>query len=154
MVSNRDIKLGKMSPSPRPFPLPLLGARIGRPQYTKERNQEVLIQRVAHEPNVLVPHQTQEPNRVDPVQAATFGDPSPRIDRDHVLSLVPQAVPGVPVERARLVVHGFPGFRVADPSAVEEVAGSGDLLFGRGRGRRRGGRGSEESGGEEEDDYG
>lgn len=51
------------------------------------------------------------------------------------------------MKRACLVVHGLSGLRVEDPSAVEEVAGWGDLLFG-----RRGGRGSEESGVEEEDD--
>lgn len=120
MIGHSDIKLGKISTFPSTFLLPLLGTHISHSKHTQERHQKVLIQWVPNKPNIPVPHQTQEPGRVNPGQSAWFGYPFPRIDETHVLSLALETVPCVSVKRACVVVERLTG-RVEDPFTFEEV---------------------------------
>lgn len=122
MIPHRNVELGKIRSSPSPLPLPLLSTRISHSQNAQKRHQKILIQRVADEPNIPVPHPTQKPCRVDPMQDATLRDPFPRIDDSHVVPLVPEAVPGVSVKWAGLIVHGS-AVGVLDPMTFEEIAG-------------------------------
>jgi len=137
VIRHRDIELGKISSFPSPFPLPLPGTHVSHSKHTQERHQEVLIQRVANKPNIPVPHQTQKLGRIKPRQSAGFRDPFPRIDETHVCSLVSEAVPGVSVEWAGVVVEGFVG-RVENPATFEGIGKRGKRG---GRSRSRGGGG-------------
>lgn len=123
MVRHRNIEPGKVTPLPGSLPLPLPATQISTPEHTEKRHKEILVQRVPNETNPLSPHQTQKPQRIDPRQIAPFGDPFQGIDLTHVVSTVPEAVPGVPVERAGVVVGGF-SIWIGFPVAVEEVARS------------------------------
>lgn len=120
VISNSDIKLRKISSFPGPFSLPLLSTRISQSQNTQKRYQKVLIQRVPNKPNILISHHFQEFSRVDLGQNTAFGHPCPRIDPTHVSPLVSNAVPGVSVKWAGLIVHGLP-IGISYPLAFEEV---------------------------------
>lgn len=124
MIRHRNIEPGKISSSPSPFPLPLLSTHIRYSKNAQKRHQKILIQGVTDERYVPIPHQAQKPNRVDPRQDAILRNPFPGIDDAHVVPLVPQAVPGVSVKWAGLVVHGYV-VGVLDPTAFEEIAGGG-----------------------------
>lgn len=121
MVSDRNIKLGKIPTSPSPLSLPLPRSSISHPKNTKKRNQEILIQRVPHKPNSPVPHRTQKPDRIDARRIAAFRDPFPGIDGFHVLPLVFEAIPRVSVKWAGSVVDGYV-MGVLDPTAPGEIA--------------------------------
>lgn len=122
MIGHSDIEFGEISPSPRPLPLPLFCAQISHSQYTQKRHQKVLVQRITNKTYIPIPHHSEELSWVDAIQCAVFRHPFPRIDRVHFLPLVPEAIPGVAVERAGLVVEGLCGFGVLNPSAIEEIA--------------------------------
>lgn len=158
VISHGDIELGEVPTPPRPLPLPLARPSIRRPQRTKERHQEVLVQRVPHEPDPPAPHEAQEGVGIDArnsISSAAIGVPGPRVDRPHALPPVPEAVPRVPVEGAGPIVEGSSRTQgIAGPSAGGEVGGAAAT-----RGRRRaarvcgvrgGGVGEEEGGGIEE----
>lgn len=121
VISNSNIKLGKISTSPSPFFLPLLGTQIDHSKNTQKRHQKVLTQRIPDKPNIPISHQIKKPKRVDPRQITRFRHPFPRIDVAHVVPLVPQTVPSVAVKRARLVVDGSPS-GIENPMALIEIA--------------------------------
>lgn len=121
MIGHSDIEFRKISTSPSPLPLPPLGTRIGHPQNAKKRSQEILVQGVPNKPNSPIPHQTQKPNWVNPWKITPRRDPSPRIDPTHVIPLVLEAVPCVPVEWAGLIIDGFVG-GVFNPISMEKIA--------------------------------
>lgn len=128
MISHSDIELGKIGTFPSTFLFPLLSTLISKPENTKKRNQEILIERVPNEPNIPIPHTTQKPNRVDPVQVASMWDPFPRVNEGEILTLVSDAVPGVSVKGAGVVVEEErvgAAIGIEDPVTFEEVTVGG-----------------------------
>lgn len=100
MVSDDDVLLGEVASAPRATPLPLAGAVVRRAERAEERDNEVLRQRVPHEPNPSPPGSGQEPRGVDPRHdgaAAAGGRPG---ERRELGPAVAEAVPGIAVEGA------------------------------------------------------
>lgn len=121
VISDGDIELGKIRTPPSTLLFPLFSTLVSDPKNTEKRNQKILVKRVPNKPNISVPHKTQKPKRVDPVQGAVLWDPFPRVDEAHVLPLVSDAVPCVSMEGTCLVVERDT-VGIGDPVASEEVA--------------------------------
>jgi len=121
VISDGDIEFGKIGTPPSTLLFPLFGSLIGDPENAEKRSQEILVEGVPNKPNVPVPHPTQKPKRVDPIQVAVLGHPLPGVDDAHILPLVSEAVPGVTVEGTCLVVERG-AVRIGDPVAGEKIA--------------------------------
>jgi hypothetical protein len=154
VVRDDDVIPGEVAAAPRAPPLPLARAAVRRPERAQQRHDQVLRQRVPHEPDPPPPGHGQELRGVDPrdgAAAAAGGRPGERGDG---WAAVAGAVPGVAVEGAGGGVErrrqGLPG---GDPAAGGGVGGGGAagerlrlrLMRRRPRGR---GRGEEEEEGE------
>lgn len=82
--------LHRTSPLQAPFFFHLLAPPSATLAYTRTP-RGVLVQRVPHEPNIPVPHRTQKPEWVNPLQDAIFRDPLVRIIGAHLVPLVRQS---------------------------------------------------------------
>lgn len=56
VISDSDIELREVTPTPSFLLFPLDSTRVSRSKHTQQRNHEILVQRVPDEPDVPVPH--------------------------------------------------------------------------------------------------